>query len=187
VVTTIVSAVRRALPTDSLGKPFEREVKRLRALSRRGWERLIRPVFAGTSRIARLREHAAAKGGRLVAVTDDNTAVFECSKGHRWTAQINNVLGGTWCPREGVELRARTRRLSVPALKERLKGIGLQLAWTDAQAQSEYKNNLTPIPVIRSACGGRFSRPLAKLHSGTRCPGCKGRRVCTGIDVPETP
>ena len=50
----------------------------------------------------------------------------------------------------------------------------------DTEFASRYANNQTPLPVSREACGGRFERPLSKLHAGSRCPGCKNRTVCTG-------
>jgi len=180
VVATIVSAVRAALPAARLDGAFEAAVEDLQALDRAGWQQLIEPMFAGSRRIQRLRRLAASKGGRVVSITDDNNAVFECDQGHRWEAQVNNVLGGTWCPIEGIGLRAQSRRLTIPALRARLKSIGLRLGWTDAQAQAEYRNNQTTVPVIRVACGGSFARPLAKLHDGSRCPGCKGKPVCNG-------
>jgi hypothetical protein len=179
-VTTIVSSVRLALPASRLNSGFEAAVKELEAIDRAEWQRLIEPMFAGSTRIQRLRQLATSKGGRVVSVTDDNTASFECGNGHQWEAQINNVLGGTWCPIEGVSLRARSRRLPIPALRARLKSLGLQLEWTDPEAAIEYQNNQTPLPVVRVACGGRFVRPLAKLHDGSRCPGCKGKPVCNG-------
>lgn len=179
VLNTIVSAVRAALPAARLGEPFETAVNAIAALDAAGWQQLIQPVFAGSSRIARLREFVATKGGRVVAVIDQNRAIFECAQGHRWPAQINNVFNGNW-RFEGIARRAQSRRLPIAELKARLEAIGLRLDWTDAEAQANYRNNLTPIPVVRVACGGRISRPLAKLHMGSRCEGCKGRRECVG-------
>jgi hypothetical protein len=180
VVATIVLAVRAALPAARLDGAFEAAVEDLQALDRAGWQQLIEPMFAGSTRIQRLRRLATSKGGRVVSVTDDNNAVFECGHGHQWRAQINNVLGGTWCPIEGVKLRATSRRLSVPAIRARLKSIGLHLGWSDEEAQAKYKNNQTAVPVIRVACGGRFTRRVGKLHEGSRCPGCKGKPMCNG-------
>ena len=185
IINNIVWAVRAALPAARLDAAFEAAVNGLYALDRAGWQELVGPMFAGSTRMQRLRELAESKGGRLVSVIDDRKAAFECQHGHRWVAQINNVLSGTWCPKEGVLLRVRSRRLTIPALRERLKGIGLRLEWDDAEAEANYKNNETPIPVIRLACSGRFVRPLNKLHDGSRCAGCKGKPVCNGQTRPR--
>lgn len=180
VIETIVSAVRAAVPAVRLDGAFEAAVEDLKALDRAGWQQLIEPMFAGSTRIQRLRRLATSKGGRVVSVTDDNVALFECDQGHRWEAQVNNVLGGTWCPVEGRQARARKRRVAVGPIRTRLRGLGLRLDWTDAEFATRYRNNQTPLPVSREACGGRFERPLAKLHPGSRCPGCKNRTICTG-------
>jgi hypothetical protein len=154
--------------------------ERLGMIDETGWRELIKPIFAGSRRLRRLEALAKERGGRVVGILDDRRAVFECADGHRWEAQVNNVIAGMWCPVEGVAKRASSRRMSIPALQARLAGIGLCLQWTADEAERLYQNNQTPLPVMRIACGGRFDRPVAKLHAGSRCPGCKGKRVCTG-------
>lgn len=180
IVDTVVTAVREALPQIRLGSEFEAAVARLGGLDEPAWQQLIRPIFAGSRTFQRVRDLAAAKGGNVIAFTDDRHVKLECCDGHRWTAQINNVLGGTWCPVHGRQARAKTRRMAVGFIRTRLRGLGLRLDWTDAEFATRYRNNQTPLPVSREACGGRFERPLAKLHSGSRCPGCKNRTICTG-------
>jgi hypothetical protein len=155
-------------------------VERLRALDSEGWQQLLQPIYAGSRTHRRLRDLASTKGGQVIGFTDDRHVILECANGHRWEAQINNVLGGTWCPVEGRQARAQKRRMAVAPIRTRLRGLGLRLDWSDAEFASRYRNNETPLPITREACEGRFERPLAKLHPGTRCPGCKNRTVCTG-------
>jgi hypothetical protein len=180
IVDTIVATVREALPAERLDTAFEAAAKRLNALDADGWERMIQPIFAGSRVHRRLREHAEKLGGRVVKFLDDRRAELECADGHRWTAQINNVLSSTWCPVEARQSRARSRRLQIGTLRARLKVLGLQLDWSDPEARERYMNNQTAIPVTREACGGSFARPLAKLHAGSRCAQCKGKANCSG-------
>ena len=180
IVGTVVAAVRKTLPQSRLGATFEESAARLRILDEAGWQQLTKPIFTGSATFRRLRDLASIKGGKVVSITDDRHAVLECHDGHRWTAQINNVLDGTWCPVHGRQARAKKRRMDARSIRTRLRGLGLRLDWTDAEFASRYKNNRTPLPVTREACEGRFERPLAKLHPGTRCPGCKNRTACTG-------
>ena len=180
IIDTLVAAVTKALPHDRLDAAFEMSVERLRALDSEGWQQLLQPIYAGSRAHRRLRDLAATKGGRVIGFTDDRHVILECANGHRWEGQINNVLGGTWCPVEGRQARAQKRRMAVAPIRTRLRGLGLRLDWSDAEFASRYRNNETPLPITREACEGRFERPLAKLHPGTRCPGCKNRTVCTG-------
>lgn len=180
IIDTVINAARRCLPPDRLDRAFEMAAERLGMIDETGWRELIKPIFAGSRRLRRLEALAKERGGRVVGILDDRRAVFECADGHRWEAQVNNVIAGMWCPVEGVAKRASSRRMTIPALQARLAGIGLCLQWTADEAERLYQNNQTPLPVMRIACGGRFNRPVAKLHAGSRCPGCKGKRVCTG-------
>lgn len=180
IVETVVTAVRTALPPERLDAGFEAAVERLAQIDAEAWTHLIKPIFAGSRVHRRLREHAEALGGRVINFVDDRHAKMECGRGHQWTAQINNILGGNWCPVEGRQARARARRLSIGTLRMRLQGIGLRLNWSNDEARAHYKNNQTPIPVTREACGGSFTRPLSKLHGGSRCPECKGKAHCSG-------
>jgi hypothetical protein len=187
IIETIILAVRGALPVDRLGSAFETAASSLRTLDERGWRELITPIFLGRQTRRRLEAVAKDRGGRLIAIVDDRRASFECAEGHQWEAQINNVIAGTWCPVAGVEKRATPRRLTIPQLFARLEILGLRLDWNADEAQQRYRNNRTPLPVIRIACGGRFTRPLAKLHAGSRCPGCKNKIVCTGRGYKSRP
>lgn len=180
ILDTIVTAATKALPHVRLDAAFEVSVERLRALDSEGWQLLLQPIYAGSRTYRRLRDLAAAKGGRVIGFTDDRHVILECADGHRWEGQINNVLGGTWCPVEGRQARAKKRRMAVAPIRTRLRGLGLRLDWTDVEFASRYRNNQTPLPISREACGGQFQRPLGKLHPGSRCPRCKNRTVCTG-------
>jgi hypothetical protein len=180
IVSTVVAAVRKVLPQHRLGATFEASAARLAALDEPGWQQLIKPIFTGSPTFRRVRDLASTKGGKVITFTDERHVKLECCDGHRWTAQINNVLGGTWCPVHGRQARATKRRMVVGPIRTRLRELGLRLDWTDAEFASRYKNNQTLLPVTRETCGGRFERPLAKLHPGSRCPGCKNRTACTG-------
>jgi hypothetical protein len=180
IVGTVVAAVRKVLPQNRLGGPFEASMARLTALDETGWQQLIKPIFTGSPTFQRVRDLASAKGGKVITFTDDRHVKLECCDGHRWTAQINNVLGGTWCPVHGRQARAKKRRMDARSIRTRLRDLGLRLNWTNSEFASRYRNNQTPLPVTRKSCGGLFERPLAKLHPGSRCPGCKNRTVCTG-------
>ena len=181
IVDTIVAAVREALPAERLDTAFEAAAERLNALDADGWERMIQPIFAGSRVHRRLREHAEKLGGRVVKFLDDRRAELECADGHRWTAQINNVLGRHVVPGRRT---AVPRAVSSPADWDpaRPPARFSDSGWTGPirEARERYMNNQTAIPVTREACGGSFARPLAKLHAGSRCAQCKGKANCSG-------
>lgn len=52
--------------------------------------------------IEQIQEYVAKKGGKCLSTKYENMKtklLFECSKGHKWYATLNNIkFGGTWCP-----------------------------------------------------------------------------------------
>merc|ERR1712226_996679 len=47
------------------------------------------------------KDIAAARGGICVSERYDNIfahLLWRCSQGHEWSANLNNVKQGTWCP-----------------------------------------------------------------------------------------
>lgn len=180
IIERVATAIITALPKDQLPAGYEGALDYLRGLRPRGWTNLIQPIFAGTRTRKRLDALARSRGGKVVRFVNDRRVRLECEHGHRWTASVANVLhGGTWCPVEGVQKRARARRLTYGDAQGRLLGFGLRLDWDQAEFEGRYvNNNVTPVPVQRLACGARFSRALAKLQARSLCPECKGVRVC---------
>lgn len=61
------------------------------------------PTCAGKSKapIASIRQLAQKRNGKLISKSYTNTKQklkWECSKGHRWEARINDLRNGNWCP-----------------------------------------------------------------------------------------
>lgn len=181
IIETVAAAVVASIPEARRGPTFSEKLAHLRTLDQAAWTQFIQPIFAGSRVYKRLREHVRERRGKLLAIVDERHVRLECEFGHRWTAQINNVLTGNWCPTEGVKKRVASRRLPYITAKARLARFGLRMNWSPAEYRIHYKNNnKSKIPVTRLACGGSFSRPMAKLHEGARCSDCKGKPVCTG-------
>jgi len=58
-------------------------------------------VWQHRNKIATLREFARTKNGSLISkkyVGQKTHLIWECEKGHQWTAAPGNVLSGHWCP-----------------------------------------------------------------------------------------
>ena len=80
------------------------------------WRNLAR--IYDSRALNRMQEIALSHGGRCLSKTyiDSSTKLlWECSEGHRWDAQPNNIQRGAWCPkcrhRAGALKREEHRRL----------------------------------------------------------------------------
>ena len=59
-------------------------------------------VWQHRNKIASLRQFVGLKNGKLISKKyqgQKTHLIWECEKGHRWTAAPMNILGGHWCPK----------------------------------------------------------------------------------------
>lgn len=70
-------------------------------------------------KIEEMHSIAKARGGRCLSkeyINNSTHLLWECSSGHTWKANANNIKSGTWCPRckhKKVETTSNTEQLSL--------------------------------------------------------------------------
>ena len=113
-----------------------------------------------------LQEHAAARGGKCLAteyVGMKAKVLWQCEKGHTWSASANNVLNHkTWCP-----VCAKCAPLGLERLRSHAARLG-------GQCLAEDYNNAR-IKVRWKCSSGHVWRamPTKVINSGTWCPECQ--------------
>ncbi len=127
------------------------------------------PTCGGTKKktIEEMRELARERGGKCHAseyVNGQTKMLWECAKGHTWTAKGRDVVTGSWCPKcSGREKK------SISDMQRLASSRGGTLL------SSEYKNNKTN---MWWRCKNNHEW-LASAHSilnGTWCPECAKQR-----------
>lgn len=122
---------------------------------------------------ATLKQFAQKKGGKCYPPEhfDVKTSIeWECSLGHRWRANADNVVnGGKWCPD-----CAGTKPLTLTEMRELAKS-----RHGDCLSK-QYVNSQTPLDWVCSA-GHVWSAVPSSIKAGRWCPTCSaglGERIC---------
>ena len=136
------------------------------------------PTCAGKSPIglARLKEHAARKGGVCLAEAYKNATTklrWKCQKGHTWMARAASILhAGTWCPHCAgkalvglYRLQHHAGQLGGRCLATAYKNLGSKVTW---QCRLGHTWEATPRAVV---------------HGGTWCPVCARSQWRTESEV----
>jgi hypothetical protein len=108
---------------------------------------------------------AATNGGRCLATTFENgfsRVDWECNLGHRWTARVQGVQGGTWCPT--CARRGPGTIDGMHALAARMGGRCLS---------TEYNGHGTLL-TFECGAGHRFTTTGAAVKGGVWCVDCAG-------------
>ena len=106
---------------------------------------------------------AAKNGGRCLATTFENGSSrvdWECASGHRWTARVQSVQCGSWCPR--CAQRALGTIDGMRALAVQKGGHCLS---------NEYDGHRSLVTFV-CAAGHRFTTTGAAVKSGVWCVDC---------------
>ena len=114
--------------------------------------------------IAKLQRMAAKWGGRCLSTKYVGALAqyeWECTEGHRFPAQANNVLN-YWCPK-----CAGNQRLTLQEVKDFAQSVGLECL------SETYTNNNTKM-LWRCAEGHVWPAVFGGIQQGNGCPKCSG-------------
>ena len=131
-------------------------------------------VWQHRNKIATLREFARTKNGSLISkkyVGQKTHLIWECEKGHQWTAAPGNVLSGHWCPIcAGVRLKIDDMQI----LAEKFGGKCLS---------KEYKNTAS---TLHWQCknGHKWRASYKHIKAGYWCIQCAKDPSITDIQNP---
>lgn len=114
---------------------------------------------------------ASSRGGKCLSteyVANKTPLLWECSAKHRWEANLNSVLRGSWCPHcSGVA------RLTIEQMHEIAQSRGGECL------SMEYINARTPL-LWRCAEGHEWeAKPSNMITHGRWCPECGGTKKLT--------
>lgn len=142
------------------------------------WESIAASVIQGTwcpvcslfgrnhSRldIETLRWVAAERGGECLSKTytrSRDRMRWRCARGHEWTALVQNIRSGHWCPR-----CSRTVRGTLEAMQ------GLARSHGGRCLTRRWNNHREPL-AFQCEKGHRFKRNANVIMSGVWCPHCE--------------
>jgi hypothetical protein len=124
------------------------------------------PFCAGRGKTIRdMRQLAAQKGGQCLSdtyVNPQSKLVWQCAKGHQWTAIPNNVQQGTWCPECSGHARSTIQHMY--RLAETRGGRCLS---------DIYVNNQQNL-LWECKEGHRWQATAGNIGAGKWCPECSG-------------
>jgi hypothetical protein len=111
----------------------------------------------------RLARIVGAKGGRILApgfVEFLQPLPIRCERGHRWSAPVQGIQDGAWCP----YCRHERRLMEYRAVAEQWGGRCLSKSAPNGQVPLRFE----------CAVGHRFERQGNELKRGVWCPECRG-------------
>ena len=120
--------------------------------------------------LRRLKDHAAALGGKCLAIGYKNNRTkvpWQCQHGHTWDARPDNVLNKKqWCP----ECARNRRRIPLQRLQNHARARGGRCLST-----SKYNSSRTKV-LWQCKLGHTWEAAVySVLHHGTWCPECSGK------------
>ena len=141
------------------------------------------PVCAGTIKltIKEMQELANVHNGLCLSneYINNNTALlWQCNKGHQFTARPDNVKGGTWCPKCRIRDRADSQRGTIKEMQELAeKSKGKCIS-------TEYKTTHTKL-TWECKKGHQWEATPSLIKQGSWCPVCSGNSRPTILDMRE--
>ncbi|CAE7373060.1 unnamed protein product, partial [Symbiodinium necroappetens] len=124
--------------------------------------------------LRRLKDHAAALGGKCLAIEYKNRRTnvhWQCRHGHKWDAAPHNVLNNkSWCP----ECARNRRRIPLQRLQDHARARGGRCL-----SASKYNRSQTQVPWECELGHTWEATPSNVLHRASWCPACsrKGRTI----------
>lgn len=115
--------------------------------------------------IEKLQLLAAERGGRCLSpkyLGALSHHLWECNKGHSWSAAVNNIVTGYWCPE-----CAGNRRLTIEMVRAFAREKGGECL------SDSYQNNSDHLS-WRCNEGHEWSTGFGSIQQGSWCPKCSG-------------
>jgi len=114
-------------------------------------------------------------GGRCISKRYSGSGhrlLWECSQGHQWKAQPEQVRHGSWCPVCGYENSAMARSLTIEEMREIAKVRGGKCL------SKQYVNTETKL-LWQCSKGHKWEAKPGNVKHGTWCPYCAGHARLT--------
>jgi hypothetical protein len=119
--------------------------------------REIRAIKRKTHTIEEMEKFAIKKGGRCLSqnfVNVKNNLLWECSKGHQWKANADNIInGGKWCPicsgnqsKTLEDMQKMAMERGGKCLSDVYKGVNEKLLW---ECQEGHRWETVPAVILR--------------------------------------
>jgi hypothetical protein len=124
----------------------------------------------------RAKELAAKHQGRVekLSPAEGRRLKWLCNLGHVWTANIDNIAHGTWCPQCADKVRGLRRRIPLASLKNLAssrRGACLGVNYERGRAIGHW----------RCFQGHEWSTSISSIKAGSWCARCAGgisERIC---------
>lgn len=133
--------------------------------------------------LKKMQDVALSKGGKCLTkeyINSHTKMIWECSEGHTWEANSNNISNGTWCPKCSKKNKVRTAyQLSPEAIKKKeenkkvlfLKLLEIAKSKGGICESTAYVNSKEKLKWICSE-GHKWEANPNNIFSGQWCPKC---------------